>query len=64
MRMKKNAEIGNTSFDKKKGVYKQSDFLLTRSIADDASWTPDSIQKRQARLAELALKTWSLSVAP
>jgi hypothetical protein len=63
LRLKKNSEIGNAAFDKKVGVYKQSEFILTQKIAESPAWTPDSIQKRQEELASLALKTWTIQIA-
>lgn len=64
LRLKKNSEIGNAPFEKKKAVYKQSEFILTQKIADDADWTSETIDKRQKWLAQLALKTWSTHVSP
>jgi hypothetical protein len=56
-----NTQIGNASFKEKKKVYAQSDYLLTRSIAERAKWGPEQIRERQNELAKLAVKTWPLS---
>jgi len=55
-----NSNIGNQSFDKKKKVYKNSAFILTNQISDLETWDVDKIDKRQKKMAELAVKTWPL----
>lgn len=50
----------NKSFEMKKEAFSDSAILLTRNIADTAVWSPDEIQNRQERLAELAVKVWDL----
>jgi len=42
--------------------YEHSRFLLTKIIGPEVKgkWTPKDIEKRQQKLADLALKTWSL----
>ena len=55
-----NSDIGNQSFAKKKKVYKQSAFILTAQIAELDKWDTDTIDKRQKKLAELAVETWAL----
>jgi hypothetical protein len=58
----KNTLIGNSPFDKKQPVLKTSGFGLTASVADKVSWGPKEISERQKELAELAVKTWPLSL--
>ena len=50
----------NRDFDRKRGAFAESAILLTRNIADTAVWSPDEIQNRQERLAELAVGVWDL----
>ena len=57
---KKNAKLGNVSFEKKRTAFAESPFVLTRTVTDCASWGLDEINARQKKLAELAVKTWPL----
>lgn len=56
-----NFELGNAGFDAKKGALAESDFKLTRMIADSDTWMPTNIETRQKFLADLALRTWPIS---
>jgi tRNA uridine 5-carbamoylmethylation protein Kti12 len=56
---KKNSELGNQGFAKKKAVLAASEFLLTKEVGAMDSWGPAEIEARQAALAEMALKVWS-----
>jgi Protein of unknown function DUF262/Protein of unknown function (DUF1524) len=58
----KNTLIGNSAFDKKQPVLKASAFKLTACVANRLSWGPKEISERQKELAQLAVKTWPLSV--
>lgn len=60
MSTKLNSDIGNSSFDDKKSYYEQSNFELTKQLAEFESWNTDEISKRQEELAELALRTWTI----
>lgn len=62
MQAKKNSMIGNSSFSDKKKELKQSAFLLTSEVAQSSSWGVAEIKERQKKLAELAVKTWPLSI--
>lgn len=62
MQAKKNSMIGNSSFSDKKKELKQSAFLLTSEVAQSSSWGIAEIKERQKKLAELAVKTWPLSI--
>ena len=55
-----NSDLRSAQFEDKKQVYRESAFELTRQIADVDEWTPDSIAKRQASMASLAVKTWPI----
>jgi Protein of unknown function DUF262/Protein of unknown function (DUF1524) len=54
-----NSIVDNDSFDAKKAVFKDKcPYVLTRQIADYDEWSPDSIEKRQANMADLATRAW------
>ncbi len=59
---KKNRDVGNTSFDHKKVVYRDSAFKMTQEIAGYEEWTPATLHKRQERLAKLASQVWRIDV--
>ncbi|MCH7641225.1 DUF1524 domain-containing protein [Patescibacteria group bacterium] len=44
---------------KKKQYKKETKFELTKKLADYPNFTKDTIDKRQAELAKLALKVWN-----
>lgn len=58
---KNNAELRSGPFEQKKTIYAESPYELTRQIATTAKWTHESIERRQAKMAELAVKTWPVS---
>jgi len=60
MSSKLNSTIGNSSFASKRGVYKASSFEFTKSIAMQANWDKQSIEDRQLKMAELAIKIWAV----
>jgi hypothetical protein len=60
LRAKRNVELGNTGFAKKKKVFEESGFLITRDITHYEEWGLDEINERQAKLAKLAVKTWPI----
>jgi len=55
-----NSEIGNSSFEVKKPYYGASDFVLTRSIAEQDSWNESQVNERQEEMARLAINTWKI----
>ena len=55
-----NTEAGNDSFDYKKHFYLESQYLLTKKLADNASWNVENIVNRQKEMAILAAKAWPL----
>jgi len=55
-----NTDAGNDSFAYKKQFYQKSQIKLTSSLTKYPSWNVSDITKRQAELAELAVKTWAL----
>jgi hypothetical protein len=58
---KLNSEIGNESFNSKKGVLAASSFVLTKRISENDSWGIPQIEARQADLSRLAVKCWTLT---
>lgn len=58
----KNNAIGNKGFDEKKPILKISAYILTSQVAKEATWGATEITERQKKLAELAVKTWSLGI--
>ena len=53
-----NKTAGGAGFDDKKAVYKESDIILTKSIADIDKWNRRAIEHRQAKMAKLAVNIW------
>ena len=59
---KKNSRIGNSSFSDKQHVLAESPLLLTCEVANENSWGKTEIERRQVRLADLAVRAWPLTV--
>ncbi|WP_405545568.1 DUF262 domain-containing HNH endonuclease family protein [Streptomyces phaeochromogenes] len=53
-----NSYIGNKPFKDKATVLAASQFALTKEVGDCPDWTPEAIQSRQERMANLAVRTW------
>ncbi len=54
-----NRRIGNAGFADKQKVYAKSDLLLTSELATiTTAWTANEVEKRQKRLATLAVAAW------
>jgi hypothetical protein len=53
-----NMQVRAASFADKRKRYATEQFVLTKEIADCSAWTLAEIQKRQQRLAGLAVKAW------
>ncbi|TNH14686.1 DUF262 domain-containing protein [Halomonas sp. BL6] len=60
MSAKLNSTIGNGCFEDKKEYYKDSAFLFTKEIASEETWSKEAIDSRQKKMAEVAVKHWSL----
>lgn len=56
-----NGKIGSKPFSKKKHILGASNFALTKEIAKEIDWTKETINTRQNRLVELAVKVWPRS---
>jgi len=54
-----NKKQASKAFTEKRPSYEESEFLLTRAVAEEfGEWDRSAVEKRQARLAELALLAW------
>lgn len=60
MLAKSNSDLKSAPFERKKTVYSQSPYELTRQIASVREWNDVTISERQRTLAELALRAWPL----
>ena len=50
----------NRDFDRKRTSFAESSVRITRDVANADVWSPDEIQARQERLANLAVDVWDL----
>jgi len=60
LKKKINTKAGNDSFSAKKNFYKKSDYYFTNLIASETKWDRIEIERRQDKMADIALKTWPL----
>lgn len=60
LKSKQNRDLGNLPFAEKRTIYGKSGYDLTKQVASYEHWTLDDIRDRQANLAKLAVKTWTL----
>lgn len=57
-----NKDLGNSAFDKKREVYKKSDFEITKKLSNDNDvWNVDRLASRQKWLAKQATSLWRIS---
>ncbi|GAB2563764.1 hypothetical protein GCM10027190_11590 [Spirosoma areae] len=56
----KNRDCSTRSFSEKKRIYQTSQYALSRDIVADV-WTPNTLERRQMKLAEIATSVWRLS---
>ena len=62
MKSNENRNIGNQGFEVKKDMYKNSEFEITRKIAEDnTDWAPSRIAGRQRWMAKQAKSIWKIS---
>ena len=58
-----NSELSNSPFDEKRDTptwgYKNSGIRMNQMIAQEPSWGPDALQRREDRMVEKALTIWS-----
>lgn len=57
---KKNEQLANSPFEVKRVEYAKSSFLITQEVSDYEQWGPSDIESRQAKLAKMAPKIWSV----
>ncbi len=57
---KLNAEMSNDKFEKKKLIYKTSNYMITRELAALDCWNSQTIRKRCAAMAAEAVSIWRL----
>ncbi len=57
---KMNSEASNDPFEKKKKIYKDSGYAITREIAEHNDWNTAEIKKRCVALAKEAVELWPL----
>ncbi len=62
MKTKENNHFKNSSFQVKKKKYKESELWITKSLGELSEWNVKNIEERQAKLSELAVKTWNLNI--
>ena len=55
-----NSNAKSLPFDAKLKLYEASPYALTSELVSLEAWTPTELEKRQARMAEIALKAWPL----
>jgi hypothetical protein len=57
-----NSTLKGDGFDNKRVAYDKSSQALTRLLAKERTWGAEEISERQKYLAELAVKTWPITV--
>ena len=55
-----NRDCDNLSFADKRDIYRGSEFKMTSELAHLDEWTPQALESRQRRFAELAKAIWRL----
>lgn len=56
-----NRELGNASYGEKREAYRQSEFAITRRVADEFdSWTVEKVRAHQQWMAKQATDIWKL----
>jgi hypothetical protein len=60
MKTTDNSAANSDSFDEKKGIYAEASYVLTQELGELDDWEPSTIDKRQQRLADLAIEAWPI----
>lgn len=55
-----NSNARSDHFSEKRNLYRESSYRLTSDVGSKDEWTPETINERQALLAEIALRTWPI----
>ena len=58
LQSRENSTLKSSPYKDKKSVYKNSQYRLTKQIAEVDEWTTFAIEDRQKELSKLALRTW------
>lgn len=61
LRKPDNAGLRSKPFAERIQTYRTSRYLLTQEVANESVWDPSAIERRQERLADLALLTWPIA---
>jgi len=56
LKQRMNVKLRNSAFSSKRDIYAQSNFLLTKKVAEFNEWTKETIEERQNYLAKLAVQ--------
>lgn len=59
-----NSDLGNKGWNDKKPILRECSYLTTKMVAEYDKWGEKSVNDRQARLADHAIKVWPLIVDP
>jgi len=62
MKTKENNDFKSASFNTKKDKYKKSDLWITNSLVEYNDWNVENIKDRQKKLADIAVKAWSIEI--
>ena len=62
LQAKKNSLIGSSLFAVKRPILKDSTYILTSEVSKYGTWGIKDINERQKKLAELAVKTWPITI--
>lgn len=60
LQAKQNSDIRNSGWEVKKPVYANTPYEFTSQIASASKWTPETINARQSKMADLAVNTWPI----
>lgn len=62
LRASENRSVGNEEYARKRQMYQQSSFAITKKLGDEnADWTPDRIAARQNWMATQATSIWRIA---
>ena len=62
---KPNRQIGNASYTQKRAAFEESDFQMTKAIAQHYdTWDEQKIESRQKQLAKVAASIWRINFEP
>ena len=57
----RNRDVGNSDYTTKRRVFQESNFLLTRAVAEHYdTWDEAKIESRQKKLAQMAAGIWKI----